>query len=172
MALYEFNHPIRLWNVPLDHRGIDFRHMNGFGGTLPHPSLMVRTEMIREIGAYREEFPAGEDVDLLLRLAEAGRLANLPDVLVRYRVHGQNVTAIKRERSKASARLAVYQAWKRRGLGDPPFETVPNPHIKLKGGSRAIGLMVYGMKHILKDPQSKEGWWAVISSLRRLARIK
>ncbi len=164
--------PIRLWNVPLDHREIDFRHVNGFGGIIPHPSLMVRTDMIRELGGYREEFPVGEDVDLLLRLAEAGRLANLPDILVRYRVHEQNVTTLQRERSKASVKLAVYQAWERRGLGDPPFETVPNPHVKLKGGSRAIGLMIYGMNHILRDPQSKEGWSAVISSLRRLAGIK
>jgi hypothetical protein len=144
--------------------------MNGFGGSLPHPSLMVRTDEIKELGGYREEFPVAEDVDLLLRLAEVGRLANLPDVLVRYRDHGHNVTTLQQERSKASVRLAVDQAWDRRGLGTPPFETVPNPQMKFREGSRAVTLMTYGLKNILKAPSSPEGWSALKGAMLRLVK--
>ena len=42
-------------------------------------------------GGYRAEYEWVEDIDLWLRLAERGRLANLPDVLLRYRLHEESV---------------------------------------------------------------------------------
>jgi len=164
--------PLRLWKTPLDHESIDFRYINGFGGVIPHPTLMVRAELIRNIGGYREGFFAAEDLDLLLRLSEMGKLANLTDVLVRYRVHGQNITTLEIEKVKSSAIKAVYQAWERRKLGIPPFATVPNPKIKLREGSRAISLMIYGIGNILSNPSSSEGWSSLKSSILKLSGIK
>lgn len=51
-----------------------------------HPSLMIRRSVLRGLGGYRDPgWP--EDYDLLLRLHAAGlRAANLPEVLLRWRV--------------------------------------------------------------------------------------
>jgi glycosyltransferase involved in cell wall biosynthesis len=53
---------------------------------IAHPSLMIRASVLRGLGGYRD---AGwpEDYDLLLRLHAAGmRAANLPEVLLEWRV--------------------------------------------------------------------------------------
>jgi glycosyltransferase involved in cell wall biosynthesis len=57
-----------------------------------HPSAMIRRAALDAIGGYREgAFP--EDYDLWLRLAAAGwRLAKVPRVLLRWRIHGGNAT--------------------------------------------------------------------------------
>lgn len=53
---------------------------------IAHPTLMLRARAYREVGGYRERgWP--EDYDLVLRLHRVGRqLANVPRVLVRWRV--------------------------------------------------------------------------------------
>jgi GT2 family glycosyltransferase len=45
----------------------------------------MRADALRKIGGYREQFVVAQDLDLFLRLAEVGRLANLPEVLLRWR---------------------------------------------------------------------------------------
>jgi glycosyltransferase involved in cell wall biosynthesis len=52
---------------------------------IAHPTLMVRARALRDVGAWRDvAWP--EDYDLVLRLLAAGHaLANVPDVLLRWR---------------------------------------------------------------------------------------
>jgi glycosyltransferase involved in cell wall biosynthesis len=59
---------------------------------LAHPSVMMRTAAVREIGGYRQgEFP--EDYDLWLRGWRAGwRFAKIPRGLVRIRDHPRRLT--------------------------------------------------------------------------------
>jgi len=53
------------------------------------PSVMFRRDVALKHGGYRyEKFPAVEDYDLWCRMAKNGmKFANLPEPLVRYRVH-------------------------------------------------------------------------------------
>ncbi len=55
---------------------------------LQNSAAMGRTAVLRRFG-YRSEFEVGEDYDLWTRLSAEHRLANLPLVLVDYRVHGE-----------------------------------------------------------------------------------
>ena len=59
---------------------------------LIHPFLMVRRAAVAAVGGYRHVFHA-EDTDLYWRLQEVGQLANMPDLLGRYRIHGNSVTS-------------------------------------------------------------------------------
>ncbi len=53
---------------------------------IAHPSVMMRRKTALKVGGYRDR--VCEDYDLWSRLARAGaRFANLPDVLLRYRIH-------------------------------------------------------------------------------------
>ncbi|HVH43172.1 MAG TPA: glycosyltransferase [Labilithrix sp.] len=57
-----------------------------------HPSTMIRRAALDSVGGFQEG-PFAEDYDLWLRLVEAGwRIAKVPRVLFRWRIHGQNVT--------------------------------------------------------------------------------
>jgi glycosyltransferase involved in cell wall biosynthesis len=84
------------------------------GCPILHPSAMFRKDAIIEVGGYRREFPVGEDVDLWLRMAEAGRMANLPEYLVQYRLHDDSISVRRVEQAAASGTMARYLAHRRR----------------------------------------------------------
>jgi len=69
---------------------------------------------MERIGGYRDLFPA-EDTDLFLRLAEEGKLANVPEILLDYRVHPGNVSQKNLRqgvlKSCARRRRGAFQAW-------------------------------------------------------------
>src|SRR5205807_6195039 len=87
--------PIRVGYQPQSHEEIDAFHLAGNGGGMPGPALFLRRTAVEAVGRYRPEFLLAEDYDLLLRLAEVGRLVDLPDVLFLYR---ENVTSLLRTR--------------------------------------------------------------------------
>jgi glycosyltransferase involved in cell wall biosynthesis len=58
---------------------------------ISHPSVLFRTETIKQVGSYMVESPV-EDYDLWLRLAASHRLENLSERLIRYRVHPASTT--------------------------------------------------------------------------------
>lgn len=60
--------------------------------SLPHPGIMLRRRAALAVGGYDPRFRMCQDYDLWCRLSDRGRLANLPETLVNYRWHGENVT--------------------------------------------------------------------------------
>jgi hypothetical protein len=62
------------------------------GRFLVHPTLMMRTDAYKKSGGYRMAYKTAEDLDLVLRLLNIGRVSNLPETLLLYRVHGKNVS--------------------------------------------------------------------------------
>jgi glycosyltransferase involved in cell wall biosynthesis len=63
-----------------------------------HPTVMFRRSVVRLAGNYRDWMPY-EDHDLWLRMARIGEMANLPVVLVKYRLTGLSVTGRSSQRS-------------------------------------------------------------------------
>src|SRR6266540_1177188 len=51
---------------------------------------MMRRAAVQAVGGYHAEFEPAEDFDLWLRLSEVGRLANLPEVLMKDRQHARS----------------------------------------------------------------------------------
>ena len=87
---------------------------------LYHPAVMMRKEAVVAVGGYREALLDADDYDLWLRIAEFGRMANLDRVILRYRVHADQVSlrGMKQQMlcvlaARASASL------RRHGLPDP-----------------------------------------------------
>jgi hypothetical protein len=67
--------------------------------------MMYRAETVRQLGGYRPAFEGAEDYDLWLRIAEIGKVENLPEPLVTYRSrHSPNLAALIRQ--SFSVRLA------------------------------------------------------------------
>jgi len=72
------------------------------------------------VGGYRQAFDSAEDYDLWVRLSERYPLANMPDVLVDYRWHGDNTTVRRRRKQALGAHIAkLAAAERRRGRPDP-----------------------------------------------------
>lgn len=86
-----------------------------------HPAAMFRAEAVRRVGGYLHDAYPAEDLDLWLRLGEIGGLDNLPETILRYRLHDASISVRKRERQIAKMRLACERAWARRGIRDGLF---------------------------------------------------
>lgn len=65
---------------------------------LYHPSVMFRKTVIQKLGGYDESLVVGQDLDLWVRLAQAGYDARIiQEPLMYYRVHDEQLTTAKRE---------------------------------------------------------------------------
>jgi glycosyltransferase involved in cell wall biosynthesis len=89
---------------------------------LAHPTVMVRKDILTEMGGYRGQFVHAEDYDLWLRIAERHVLANLAEPILRYRFHRNQVSFQDARQQAFSALGARFAAEQRRQRGIDPFE--------------------------------------------------
>ncbi len=113
----EAGYPIFVPQPPLDHADIDELNLCGVAA-LSHPTVMMRLDHFRAVGGYDSRFETAEDVDLWLRLAEYGRLANIDAILLRYRMLETSISGIKRDQQQETLKQVCITARERRGL--PP----------------------------------------------------
>lgn len=170
--LREMPHPPRL-----THDEIDSAHLTGGGQVFFHPTLLFRRDALEQVGLYRN-WPAAQDLDLFLRLAEIGKLANIPDVLLKYRQHMGSVGHAKMAKQLETCREIVRQTYARRGLtptGSIGFDNIKQmteteQHLKWAWWALAGGYLPSARKHarqaLRKAPFSSESWRVMYCSLR------
>jgi glycosyltransferase involved in cell wall biosynthesis len=101
---------------PLAHEQIDAELLAGSGWAMVHPTVMMRTDAVRQVGAYRPEYNTVEDLDLFQRLAEVGRVANLDSVQLDYRQHLGSVNKTKLNQQIELTKKLLTEAALRRGV--------------------------------------------------------
>jgi len=70
---------------------INFRLITA--NAINHSTAMFRTILVRNMGGYNENFRYAQDFDLWSRLSSNGlKLANIPESLIKYRLHQKSVT--------------------------------------------------------------------------------
>lgn len=168
-----------LMDIPFDHDTIDARHAGG-GGLLSicNPSVIMRGDVLRQLGGYDERFRSAHDIEVFLRLAERGRLGNLQDVLLDYRQHMGSIGHSGRGRQVHFAWEAARMAAARRGTEFTAPEPDPNGPVKspvdtlrkwgwwaLKAGNVA-GARHYGRRAVMAEPLSLESWRLMVIALR------
>lgn len=178
--------PLKYMGERQQHQDIDGAHLRGEGGAIIHPAAMIRTEAMRAIGGYR--LLKDEDLDLFLRLAEYGKVANLPEALLHYRQHLKSVGYQHYAEMVRSVREAVAEARIRRAL--PPLKSsevleldlhpwhgpvkMAQYHQKwawwaLQGGHPATARK-HAMVALREDPLSLDSWRVALSALRETMR--
>jgi glycosyltransferase involved in cell wall biosynthesis len=125
----------------ITHEELEKAHLSGLSGRIMHPSVMLRATAVMEVGGYREDLSAAQDYDLFLRLGEIGRIGNLPDVLLRYRMHLVSVSSTKSEEQYEAVCQSLRDAFLRRGLDladmpVPPSFIRPTMEDSLVGAAR------------------------------------
>ncbi len=88
---------------------------------IAHPTAMLRTSAVNQVRGYSRDFPDAEDIDFFLRLGEAGELANIPKVLLKYRQHVQSIGYSKRRQQWLSSHAAAKAAIARRGYNESDY---------------------------------------------------
>ena len=111
--------PISIMGVPLSHHEIESGLLIGQGGDIRHPTVMIRRDALIAVDGYQDKFSSAQDLDLYLRLAERGQLANLPDVLLEYRIHLASVNYAKCRQQSQNVKAILEEAYQRRGLKMP-----------------------------------------------------
>ena len=98
-------------NLPESHKDIFDALMSGHHG-LAHSSLMIRTKTLKEVGGYWK-FPLIDDWDMMLRMGEVSKLANLSNIMLLYRVHSGSLNGQSMLRMYQSIGYAIERAKRR-----------------------------------------------------------
>lgn len=121
-----------------------------------HPTAMIRRSALLQVGGYDETYLTAADLDLWLKLAEVGEVANLSQSVLKYRVHTESISQRNRDQQWQNAARAFDESWQRRGWARTfdvtgcRLRPLPTPESKLE----------YMLKY---------GWWAFNSRQRRTA---
>jgi len=70
----------------------EIREFLFFQNCFVHSSVMFRREVLQRAGIYRPELDGVEDYDLWCRISSLGKVINLPEYLVKHRIHDQQTT--------------------------------------------------------------------------------
>jgi glycosyltransferase involved in cell wall biosynthesis len=88
--------------VPKNHDNIKIALLKG--NCMAHPSVMMRKQILDKLPvAYNVSKEPAEDYDLWVRLVGIGKLHNLQEVLLNYRVHDKQVSQKRRQQQIESA---------------------------------------------------------------------
>lgn len=164
-------YPLAVWHPPASHDEIQECALTG-SGTISHPTVMMRRKAVLAVGGYREEMMPAEDYDLWLRMGECGQLANLPDIVLRYRMHDASVSATLQRRQLGQMQAAVNDACERRGLpvrdlqipAWRPVDRESRTEYWMAHGWRAFerrdvaAAIHFGSYAIAANPWAKESW--------------
>jgi glycosyltransferase involved in cell wall biosynthesis len=79
------------WTPPTEHNQIKARLL--IDNPLAHPTVMIRTDVLRKHHLYYQPlYYLAEDYELWTRMAELTRLANIPQPLLKYRLHSRQLS--------------------------------------------------------------------------------
>lgn len=111
-----------VWRYPTDPERI--RCSLVFESVLAHPSVMMRRELIERLGLrYSLAYKHAEDYGLWVDAAEHFALANLPEVLVQYRKHGEQ-TGLKQHKGLSASAARIRQEQLERLRVSPTAEEI------------------------------------------------
>jgi len=174
--------PLMETRLPLEHDGIEKEMLAGSGWAMPQPVVMLRRTPALACGGYRKQYEWAEDLDLFLRMAENGRLANLPDVLVKYRIHMASTNHTKYAHQIAIKRSLVAEAFRRRGKEMPddwsftPRKIVPPAQqyrhwtYKALRHQNVAAARRHALAALRHAPLDKQSWIATLHAFRGRCR--
>jgi hypothetical protein len=120
-----------LWAAPQQHEAIVAKMV--FESALYHPAVIMRRAYLVDSGLeYVEDFDCAQDYELWGRCARHFRLANLGEVLLRYRLHDKSVGRSRSARQRDCA-YRVRKMWLSK-LGLQPTSDEMTLHQRISAG--------------------------------------
>lgn len=77
-------------HFPTLHNSITFELI--FLDCIAHPTVMMKRDIAKALGYYRLDANRCEDYDLWVRACLSTKIANMPEMLLKYRLHDKNVS--------------------------------------------------------------------------------
>jgi glycosyltransferase involved in cell wall biosynthesis len=118
--------PLGVQRLPADHETI-VQRLLGRGTGLFQPASMMRASAFQKIGGFRTKYQWIEDHDLWLRMSQVGRLGNLDELVLCYRLHASSCTwSMSKLRAELMSQL-IREAQLDRGIANDGNETMTPP---------------------------------------------
>jgi glycosyltransferase involved in cell wall biosynthesis len=165
-----------------DPRRLQQHLLSGRLGVIAHPTCMMRRDVLLSVGGYRPEYEPTEDLDLWYRLLRRGELANIPELLFKYRYHVGSVSYSSFERQQLLVRKIVDEARLEHHLTplrDRRTSRAPSPaseHRRWARSSLALGHRSTALKHVRHamriDRFSLHNWLLLIASRLPVSLLK
>lgn len=98
--------------------GLAVKHWLIIRNQFIHSSVMIRRSILEQVGGYRSGLGSYEDYELWLRISRISDVDNIPEALVRYRIHSDQTTRhrydlgvgrrlVRRNRAELCAALSI-----------------------------------------------------------------
>ena len=108
-----------LWTLTFPTEDCEIRSALSTRCPFSQTAVLLRREAFLAVGGYRAAFAPSEDYDLWLRISEHFRCANLKEVVVKYRIHPQQVSVSGRKQQTFCAVAArASAAFRKNGSPD------------------------------------------------------
>lgn len=65
-----------------------------FNNMFLHPSLIIKKDVLESVGYYNENYYYSSDYDLVCKIALQGNIINIPDILMKYRLHEKQISSV------------------------------------------------------------------------------
>ena len=114
---FEYTH-----KVP--HENLSFEIL--FRNVFVNSTLMIRKNIMLELGGYRDEYYMAEDFDLSQRIIERYEAKNIDETLIKYRIHDQNISYVNADKVRLSELKVINNMHKFLGL--ETNDTLLNAH--------------------------------------------
>lgn len=95
-----------------------------WGPVVCHPSVMIKKSVFEDGLRFEDEFFTAEDYKLWVDVLEKGKIANIPEVLLKYRVHDGQITSDKNHKQKATHAKVSQLALKKIARIELSLETI------------------------------------------------
>ncbi len=80
-----------IWMYPLQNDDIKLRLL--WGSSIIHPTAIFKNDVVKNNNIqFKEEYLHAEDMKFWIDLSQFGNLANMPETLLNYRIHGSQIT--------------------------------------------------------------------------------
>jgi len=147
--------PLGVQRLPADHDTIVQRLLDR-GTGLFQPASMMRADAFRKIGGFRAKYQWIEDHDLWLRMSQVGRLGNIDDLVLCYRLHASSCTwSMSELRSELMSQLMREVQFERdnssvgQAIVTPPARSQAGPGKWARKAGRG-GFPQTAMKHLIR----------------------
>jgi hypothetical protein len=130
-----------------------------FHNTFFVSSLLMRTRVARAV-RYRTDFRMAEDYEFNTRAASIGPIANLPDVLLHYRVHGHSLTATQPARMAECVQRVCAAQLQALGVTPLPRDATLHHHVGHLDGAPSLPLL-----------DDAHAWLLMLQQRNRAARV-
>ncbi|MEO1766435.1 glycosyltransferase family 2 protein [Thiobacter aerophilum] len=157
-----------LWRYPVSHEACAVRLL--FDVPFAHPAVMGRRSALSSL-RYRQDFNRAQDYDLWQRAwAQGYRLTNVEEIVLRYRVHENQVSARHTGDQRDRADLVRQRHWKAL-LPEYTDEHVNVLLTAIREGSGATSLLVPAFERLLRQYEGEAREVLLFDAYRMFCRM-